>query len=772
MKLSNASTVPVYTISGSSTARPLPEWLARKRKRSLKTDPEYANRIELLQDFEFEEASSCVRVSEDGEWVMSTGTYKPQIHVHNLSQLSLSYSRHTNTLNKTFVLLSPDATKSLHLQSDRQLEFHRPEGLLHSVRIPRYGRDLLYSKRSAEALIPSVGVNEDGNGEVFRLNLEIGRFMKAYELDVGGDDLLSMGGGALQGGIDAGAVNTAAIAEGSHGLMAFGTSIGTVEFFDPRHRSRVGAIRVGPTSSTEISEVTALQFHSSGLSFASGLSNGLVYTYDLRSPLPLLTKDQGYGFPIQTLKYLSPTTTGSSEEKLLSSDKRIIKIWDATDGTPWTSVEPAVDLHHVEHVPGSGMLLTANEGRQQHSFFIPALGPAPRWCSFLDNVVEEMAEDTADPNAYASRNTPSGAGEVYDNYKFLDAKQLRELNLDHLVGTTNLLRPYMHGYFVAQRLYEQARLISNPYVFEEARTKSIQDRINKERESRIRGNKKINVKVNRRLAEKMAAKEAANEERKARRVLKQGGDALSHVAPDKIDEDGDAEVADQTDHDAGGKSRRVNALNDPRFASLFQDEDLEIDEHSREFALQNPSSVPAETHAQRDRPIKKGLTAVEEEAFENRKEHSSDSDSESEDDEDSKIENEALKARQTRPPRDGDTNAKSNRLSTSSYKKTGHQRKPQPKMSVSSLARKPQAAGRDRSFGALAEKLRSAPGGRSQSSRTVIGGGGGVGEKEITFEPVKVSKKKSQEGRNEESGGRRVGRGDRRSASGNVFRRI
>ena len=86
MKISNQSAVPVYTISGSSTARPLPEWLARKRKRSLKNDPEYANRIvclniipqaenlllkclqELLQDFEFEEASQCVRVSEDGQW--------------------------------------------------------------------------------------------------------------------------------------------------------------------------------------------------------------------------------------------------------------------------------------------------------------------------------------------------------------------------------------------------------------------------------------------------------------------------------------------------------------------------------------------------------------------------------------------------------------------------------------------------------------------------------------------------------------------------------
>ena len=81
MKISNHSAVPVYTISGSSTARPLPEWLARKRKRSLKNDPEYASRIELLQDFEFEEASHCVRVSDDGQWVMSTGMYLTALYV-------------------------------------------------------------------------------------------------------------------------------------------------------------------------------------------------------------------------------------------------------------------------------------------------------------------------------------------------------------------------------------------------------------------------------------------------------------------------------------------------------------------------------------------------------------------------------------------------------------------------------------------------------------------------------------------------------------------
>lgn len=84
MKISNHSAVPVYTISGSSTARPLPEWLARKRKRSLKNDPEYASRIELLQDFEFDESSQCVRVSDDGQWVMSTGTSSTALYACSL----------------------------------------------------------------------------------------------------------------------------------------------------------------------------------------------------------------------------------------------------------------------------------------------------------------------------------------------------------------------------------------------------------------------------------------------------------------------------------------------------------------------------------------------------------------------------------------------------------------------------------------------------------------------------------------------------------------
>ncbi|KAI9800938.1 MAG: Nucleolar protein 10 [Piccolia ochrophora] len=667
MKLTNHSAVPVYTISGSSTARPLPDWLARKRKRSLKNDPEYSSRVELLQDFEFEEASCCVRVSEDNEWVVSTGTYKPQIHTHYLPHLSLSFTRHTTCLNVTFLLLSDDYSKSVHLQGDRSLEFHTPLGCRHTTRLPRYGRDLKYDRRSTEVLVPAVGVNADGLGEVFRLNLEAGRFMRSYEVDVGGNDSLVPSEGPLQGEVGTGSVNTAAIAEESHNLFAFGTSRGTVELWDARSRSRVGILDT-PMDFNDRPEVTALDFHRSGLTLATGSSSGLIHLYDLRSPTPLLKKDQGYGYPIHTLTHLTPSTTSktqTSEPKILSADKRIIKIWDTQDGTPWTSIEPAVDINSVAWCKDSGMLLTANEGKQQHSFFIPQLGPAPRWCSFLDNLVEEMAENPEDPNAFKS------GGEVYDNYKFLTMPQIRTLNLDHLVGTTNLLRPYMHGYFVAQRLYEEAKLIADPYTWEEEQAKRVKEKIDKERESRIRGTKRsVKVKVNKELAEKMMARD---EKRRANRPVRQtGGDTVA--TPEETDK---------------------SLLTDSRFSALFRDEDFAVDANSKEFQLINPSTT---------RPEHRGLTAVEVEEEERARAEKSSSSGDDDEDADEHEERQITSGPPEKPGL---------RVSSSSYKKSGH--RPQ-------LQATPHVQPRDRSFGSRVSK-----------PAKVKERGGVSGEKEVTF---------------------------------------
>ena len=44
--------------NGAGFPVPLPDWLARRRKRSSKYDPENLNNFELLQEFEFEEGKS------------------------------------------------------------------------------------------------------------------------------------------------------------------------------------------------------------------------------------------------------------------------------------------------------------------------------------------------------------------------------------------------------------------------------------------------------------------------------------------------------------------------------------------------------------------------------------------------------------------------------------------------------------------------------------------------------------------------------------------
>lgn len=367
------------------------------------------------------------------------------------------------------------------------------------------------------------------------------------------------------------------------------------------------------------------------------------------------------------------------------------------------------------------MVLAAVEGKEQFASFCPQLGPAPRWCHFLDSITEEMSESTDDPNAYGQ-----GTGDIYDNYKFLTRPQLVALNIDHLVGNSSLLKPYMHGYFVRQQLVEQAKLISNPDLWQEQRAKSIQEKINKERESRIRGNRKVAVKVNKKLAERMLERKEKEERRRAQRVLEKGGDD-DMVQSDNVK----AIEAEEAPKPAS------SVLNDPRFARLFQDEDFEVDETSHEFQALNPSTK-----------LPKGLTAVEQEEMESRKGSS--------DEESSESENETKHSRK-------DTSDK-NRISTSTYKKSGHKSQRGPQMVVSSSGNRKPHKSQDRTFGSRVSKLKDqrAPIG---NNKTIV-----VGEREITFAPAKKSRKPvAEEG---SSNGQRHDRKDRRSASGNVFRRM
>lgn len=655
------------------------------------------------------------------------------MHIYHLPSSALKYDRHTSALNLTFLLLSTDYSKSIHLQTDRSIEFHTPMGCHYTTRIPRYGRGLAYLKPTATAVIPAEG------NEVFRLDLEAGRFLKPFEL----------GGYA-----DVSSAECVGVADGSHGLIAFGTDLGTTEFWDPRSRNRVGVLAPPQNSGViavpdvfgEVDDsppaITSATFHPGGLTLATGNAAGMVTLYDLRSPAPLLSKDQGYGFPIQSIHFLHATQGGvheaTSTPKVMSADKRIIKIWEQSDGRPWTSIEPSVDINHVCPVPNSGMIFTANEGKEMHSFLIPALGPSPSWCAHLDTQIEQLADRRTldDPDAYGA---DTGAV-TYDNYKFLTKQELRSLNLDHLLTSGKggaVIRPYMHGYFVDQRLYDEARVITDPFEWERERKKLIKEKIEKQRESRIRTatGKQENVKVNQRLAERL--------------------ERLEGKLGKKLAKDAAAAEAAGEDADAQPKASKAGGITaDPRFAGLFEKPEFVVDETSREFQLHNPSTVP-------DAPSKRARTAAESEDEASSRPGSSDSDSESESEEE--------KAPPP-PPKKKETKKPEMRISSSSYKKSGHDTRGFDRVSNTQKAR----ARKEKTFGArVAAETATEPVARKKSR-----GGAVIGDREITFTVPKKKPGGDREGadsgagaENRNSGGGKRKRDDRRSASGNVFRK-
>lgn len=505
MQVSQPNNVKIYNLSAGKS---LPEWLSERKKRALqKNDINIRRRIELLQDFEMPIASTNVRVSADKQYIMASGVYKPRIRCYDTSELCMKFERCLDSEIVKFHILSEDYSKMVFLTCDRHVEFHAQYGRYYRTRIPKFGRDLVYHYPSCDLYL--VGASS----EVYRLNLEQGRFLNSLQTN------------AVE-------INTCDI-NPVHQLFAAGTAEGHVECWDPRSRSRVGLLDIGISgfdyqSSDKVPAVTTLLFKD-GLTMGLGTSTGHVLLYDLRSTKPLLVKDHRYGLPINSIAFQDKL------DVVLSSDSKILKIWDRETGKPFTSIEPPTDINDLCLYPDSGLVFMATESPKMLVYYIPALGPAPRWCSFLDNLTEELEED----------QQPT----VYDDYKFVTKQELESLGLSHLMGT-NLLRAYMHGYFIDIRLYHKAKSLAEPFAFEDYRRKRIQDKIEEERANRVKL-KKL-PKVNRNLAEKLM------DEKKDKRK------------------------------EAVENSEVSNPLGDDRFSAMFSNPDFQVDEESQEFKLLHP----------------------------------------------------------------------------------------------------------------------------------------------------------------------------------------
>lgn len=296
---------------------------------------------------------------------------------------------------------------------------------------------------------------------MYRIDLEEGRFVADFHNS--NDD--SETNANYKNG-----ANTISISP-SHRMIAVGMDSGHVNFYDSRTKTKSlnpfvslnvasatrnygfdqdesgggdnnsGVVSHGNPNSN-FDAVTATGFNLSGLNLACGTSRGNVALYDVRTSNPMYVKEHQYGLPIINCLFHEGTRS------LMSADKKVIKVWksEASGGmgfdesTPFNlnlgsvvcNIEAASPFTHFSLAgDGSdpsgkdyGLVLASGEQTRVQAFYAPVLGVAPNWCSFLDNVTEELEEKdlTDDANAHTTKEEIS----VYEDYKFITREEVSE----------------------------------------------------------------------------------------------------------------------------------------------------------------------------------------------------------------------------------------------------------------------------------------------------------------------------------------------------------
>jgi ribosome biogenesis protein ENP2 len=594
MDVQESNSTRVYALSNGPS---LPDWIGERARRNLaKRDSNIRRRIELLQDFSMPAASSKLVQSKDGRFIIAAGTYKPRIRCFELDQLGMKFERYTDADIEDIIMLGDDYGKLAILQSDRTVLFHAPYGQHYSLRIPTFGRQMAYEPSTCELLVSCSGkagrnsISKSlGGGEVYRINLEEGRFSAplnysaSYKSNGSNNGYVPVVGGNC--------ISTSPV----HAMTALGGDDGIVRFWDNRVQQG-GAqddMNLNPFCTLDVksstagfgfydenallihenpNEVTSLAFDHTGMYLAAGTKGGNVALYDIRSSKPLHVKEHQYGMPIHTLRFHASSGT------LLSSDPKLVKIWrtkpsalstgfgigdeyvasSGSMGEIVANVEGTANFTNFivagdekdSSGNSSGVVLCTGEQPKMQAFYCPALGSAPRWCSFLDNITEELEEK--DRSEEAIDASGEGSGNIYEDYKFLTRSEIDSLGIQNLVGTP-LLRGYMHGFFIDIGLYNRIRAVANPFEYEEYRKKKVREKMEEKRASRIAPKQKKKT-VNAELAERLEGKSASKNK-------------------------------------AGMAAKSL--LEDDRFGSLFKNPDFAIDEDDINFKLRNPSGVQA-----------------------------------------------------------------------------------------------------------------------------------------------------------------------------------
>lgn len=445
MQVSLHNKVKTYNFTAGKS---LPEWLSERRKNK-RTSAGTENRIELLHDLEFPHSARCLFRCPNGTNLFAAGDYPYRLKCFDVNDLSMKYSFNADMNIMSGVCLSPDYRKFALRGEGRQITIHHSAAIVDRVRVPHIQRSMCLDPFHAELL--SAGVSP----EIFRVSLETGAFVESYKT------------GCVDGGVN----SVEVFKQGPvSGLVLAGGCDGYLESWDSRSgtvASRVCLAGAGALSGIhagcEIRHVS-VEESNGGLLLAAGLESGEVLVYDVRLQKPLLVKDHMNSLPIVKTYFFHGRSTSTGEASyILSADTRSLKIWNKSDGSNFTSIEAPADITDFclmrsqnnlvapYDCDDSGVVAICCDVPRVQVHFIPQLGVAPRWASFLDSMTEELEEKESTT--------------VYDDFTFIPKEEMDLLGISAQDLAEGKVRPVMHGAFVENGLYRELKAVVDPGSF-------------------------------------------------------------------------------------------------------------------------------------------------------------------------------------------------------------------------------------------------------------------------------------------------------------------
>ncbi|KAI5179607.1 ribosome biogenesis protein ENP2 [Nematocida sp. AWRm80] len=346
--------------------------------------------VSVIHRFEIPTYCNVLEVSEDQQTVIAAGAYKPCLSVFDLTEHTVKLERNIDDEVVRVSILGEDWKKLALLHKHGRIEFHSRFGKHHTVDLPAESRDMQADLVRAEILCASK------HASIYRFDTVQGKFQEPITTTNTGIESISLN-----------RTNT---------IYGVSFQSGACEFIDSRNHSSIRSFKHTDTS------LTACTFSEDGLYFATGSEDGIVSLYDLRSSIPLVTKDHNYEFPIKKIEISKNTIT--------SMDKKAIKVWDRATTKTLAAIEPGFEINTFTST--QGIVLVGGDSPNMKTYYVPKLGSIPSWCSYLEASTEELLEIKK---------------EIYfDNYKFLSEAQIKEQNLSSKIG--NQIKPHLHGYLV------------------------------------------------------------------------------------------------------------------------------------------------------------------------------------------------------------------------------------------------------------------------------------------------------------------------------------